>query len=321
MDAPRGSMIAYATAPGDVAADGRGKNSPYTAALSKIMQQPGLSAESMFKRVRIEVMRKTKQRQVPWEASSLTGDFYFNPILEKTKIVTKPSGATAEMVFWQSIQNSDNPDSFQAYINRYPKGDYISLAKVNLRHLKKAAERPQSPTIMQGPNPETVFWQAIQNTSDATLFQSYLRKYPKGEYIVLARTNIKRIAKARAAGKGGSDSESAILYPTDALNFDGEWTWEINYSRGRGVCHDDRTRPMVIEDNRIVSAIVYSDGRTYLTGKVDEAGKMHVTGYSHGEGAVIDGMFKGKEGRGTIEVSGDALCEGTWVATWTEADK
>ncbi len=78
MDAPAGVLIAYSTAPGDVAADGSGTNSPYSAALARWMRDSDQPAELMFKRVRDNVRRETTDRQTPWESSSLTGDnFYF----------------------------------------------------------------------------------------------------------------------------------------------------------------------------------------------------------------------------------------------------
>lgn len=77
MDAPRGSILSYSTAPGDVALDGRGVNSPYSAALAEAIRTPGLKIEDAFKRVRRAVLAETGDRQVPWESSSLVGDFYF----------------------------------------------------------------------------------------------------------------------------------------------------------------------------------------------------------------------------------------------------
>ena len=79
MNAPEGTFIAYATAPGSIAADGTGDHGAYTQALLEAMQQPGLKVEDVFKTVRINVSRITKGVQVPWESSSLTGDFYFTP--------------------------------------------------------------------------------------------------------------------------------------------------------------------------------------------------------------------------------------------------
>jgi quercetin dioxygenase-like cupin family protein len=80
VDAPTGTLIAYATAPGRVASDGQGQNGLYTSELLKQMRVPGQSVTDMFMRVRAEVMRQTASKQVPWEASSLVGNFYFNRI-------------------------------------------------------------------------------------------------------------------------------------------------------------------------------------------------------------------------------------------------
>ncbi len=79
MDAPRGAILSYSTAPGEVAADGAGANSPYSAALAEAMAVPGLPVEEMFKTVRRAVLRATDGRQTPWESSSLVGDFAFTP--------------------------------------------------------------------------------------------------------------------------------------------------------------------------------------------------------------------------------------------------
>ncbi|CAG0973371.1 hypothetical protein BURK2_01428 [Burkholderiales bacterium] len=77
MDAPKGTMIAYATAPGRVALDGEGDHGLYTSALLQAITTPGLKVEDVFKRVRVNVARGTGDQQMPWESSSLTGDFYF----------------------------------------------------------------------------------------------------------------------------------------------------------------------------------------------------------------------------------------------------
>lgn len=76
-DAPTGTIIAYATAPGRVAADGSGRNGIYTKHLLGAVEEEGLTIEQALKRVRIGVMEETDGRQTPWESSSLTGDFFF----------------------------------------------------------------------------------------------------------------------------------------------------------------------------------------------------------------------------------------------------
>jgi hypothetical protein len=78
-DAPQGTFITYSTSPGKTAADGAGRNSPYTAALLRHMNEPGLPVEQVFKRVRQTLTKTTDGRQIPWELSSLQGDFFFSP--------------------------------------------------------------------------------------------------------------------------------------------------------------------------------------------------------------------------------------------------
>jgi hypothetical protein len=77
MDAPVGTFIAFATAPGSVASDGQGKNGLYTQHLLRAILRPGMKIEDVFKEVRAGVRRDSNGRQVPWENTSLEGDFVF----------------------------------------------------------------------------------------------------------------------------------------------------------------------------------------------------------------------------------------------------
>jgi uncharacterized caspase-like protein len=79
VDAPKGTLLAYATAPGKVASDGEGPHGLYTAELLKAMDLPGAKVEEVFKAVRVNVIKATAGAQVPWESSSLTGDYFFRP--------------------------------------------------------------------------------------------------------------------------------------------------------------------------------------------------------------------------------------------------
>ena len=145
--APAGSYIAYAAAPGELAADGTGTNSFYTGALVKALEIQGIPIEETFKRVRASVLTETKGLQVPWTSSSITGDFYFNPA--PPKVAEKKSEATAkavdrEVVFWQSIYNSSRPEDFEAYLTQFPKGNFAMLARNRLAELRRATPAPAS---------------------------------------------------------------------------------------------------------------------------------------------------------------------------------
>ena len=96
MEAPEGVLISYSTAPGAVAEDGTGANSPYTEALARAMRDSHIPAELMFKQARNEVVRVTNRHQVPWDASSLTGqDFYFAASEATPPALTHANGSAA----------------------------------------------------------------------------------------------------------------------------------------------------------------------------------------------------------------------------------
>ena len=80
MQAPGGSLIAYATSPGSVAKDGPGRNGTYTQYLLRFMTEPNLSVAEMFIQVRLAVRQETNGEQIPWEHSSLRANFSFHPV-------------------------------------------------------------------------------------------------------------------------------------------------------------------------------------------------------------------------------------------------
>lgn len=89
VDAPKGSIVAYSTAPGSVAADGEGKHSPYTRELIAKIQTQNLKIEDVFKEVLRGVHEETAGKQTPWVSSSFVGDFYFTQPVSIT--INQPS--------------------------------------------------------------------------------------------------------------------------------------------------------------------------------------------------------------------------------------
>ncbi len=135
MDAPVGTLLAYATAPGKLAADsgsGGGANSLYATHLARAVLAPGLPVEHVFKRVREGVVRDTNQLQVPWESSSLQGEFAFVPGVAETRTTAVDVEAAGELAFWNSIQASGRADEYRAYLRQYPKGRFAALAQTRV---------------------------------------------------------------------------------------------------------------------------------------------------------------------------------------------
>ncbi|MDQ7246835.1 SUMF1/EgtB/PvdO family nonheme iron enzyme [Dongia sedimenti] len=154
IDAPIGSFVAYSTAPGSVAADGKGSNSPFAAALATEVQKPGASIEEMFRNVRAKVIAETDSQQVPWDSSSLTAPFYFSKDFSA-------AGSTAAMdqMFWDSIKDSSDPADFKAYIAKFPKGTFVELADNRLQVLRKAppeAQPTQTAAVTEPSQPKSL---------------------------------------------------------------------------------------------------------------------------------------------------------------------
>ena len=137
MDAPVGTLVAYATAPGSVASDGNGANGLYTQHLLAAIRQPGNKVEDVFKQVRSNVRRDSQGRQVPWESTSLEGDFYFRG----APVVAPPvdTAAALEAALWDAVKGSSLPIEVRAYLNRYPSGKFALEARARLAQLQVPA--------------------------------------------------------------------------------------------------------------------------------------------------------------------------------------
>ena len=139
MNAPTGSLIAYATAPGRVASDGEASNGLYTAALLKYLKDPGLNIEQVFKRVRTEVSEKSFGAQVPWETTSLTGgDFYFASQHNSTPAKQSPSQqkSGAAMASNSSLSPEKNAKVLKYYKDGNSKYDAKFYAEAIVAYTK-----------------------------------------------------------------------------------------------------------------------------------------------------------------------------------------
>lgn len=147
MSAATGSVIAFATAPGSVAADGKGRNGTYTKHLLASLNQPDTDILKVFQRTRAGVVKETAGKQTPWESTSLIGDFHFAAAPAGRPVpapAAAPASATLELALWESVKESRNPEELNAYLSQYPKGFFAEVAHARLRALAPPApEQPQ----------------------------------------------------------------------------------------------------------------------------------------------------------------------------------
>jgi Caspase domain len=148
MSAPSGSLVAYSTSPGSVASDGAGNNGLYTQHLAAVMRMPDMPIEEVFKRVRANVRKDSANQQTPWENTALEGNFYFKksppPVVAaiapapQSTIQAPPAAPNmmaVELAYWDSIKGSNRPFELEAYIEQFPNGAFVGLAKARLREL------------------------------------------------------------------------------------------------------------------------------------------------------------------------------------------
>lgn len=207
MNAPPGTFIAYASAPGAVALDGAaGGHSPFTAALARGVGTPGAPVEAMFKAVRIAVVKATGGRQTPWDSSSLTSDFAFVPAAAED-----PREAAAERL-WETVKASGDSVQMLLFLRQYPDAKVSGEARALLEKTiageiggaaapapapaAPAAPAPASPPAVAqaGPSAEE---QALIGRAQASGavedYEAYLQAYPSGTFASLADAEIRAL--------------------------------------------------------------------------------------------------------------------------------
>ncbi len=168
LNAGLGTLITYSTQPNNVALDGdpAATNSPFTAALLSHIGAPGLEIRQAITRVRQDVVAETNGRQVPWDHSSLLGDFYFGPeetvelaaLTDKAESAAPAPAATPapantgfEVEYWKTIQRIEKPDhkasALKSYLKRYPNGSFTDLARMELGAITDRSISRQEPAV------------------------------------------------------------------------------------------------------------------------------------------------------------------------------
>ena len=136
-----GTLIAFATQPGNVAYDVAERNSPYTAALLRNMGVPSRDIITALVAVRNDVLKSTGGKQVPWEHTSLTGQVYLAPAaVAPPAAVARPTvdyDKEMEITFWNAVKDAKSAALLQTYLERYPSGNFAGLAKVLVEQFER----------------------------------------------------------------------------------------------------------------------------------------------------------------------------------------
>jgi uncharacterized caspase-like protein len=188
MKSAEGTLIVFATGPGQTALDGpEGTHSPFTSALLAHLPEKGIEIQQVMTEVRAEVHEQTKNGQLPWGNTNLIGAVYLNgtpaPAASATAEASNnaapaPSAAPAspavagftpgsevEVEFWRSVKDSNKSEELKAYLTKYPEGQFKALALARIA----ALENGPSTTTRNLPSdidPATFTEEATQTSED-----------------------------------------------------------------------------------------------------------------------------------------------------------
>jgi caspase domain-containing protein/putative peptidoglycan binding protein len=176
MKSGEGTLIAFATGPGQTALDGKeGANSPFTRALLANVTQPGVEIQQAMTKVRAQVNEETNKGQLPWGHTNLIGTVYLNgtpapaapgaAAAAPVAVATAP-GSDVELEFWRSIKDSNKPEELNAYLSNYPNGQFKSLAMARIASLESNPSATATRNLTTGVDPATFKDEADQTTED-----------------------------------------------------------------------------------------------------------------------------------------------------------
>ncbi|WP_374628301.1 caspase family protein [Pannonibacter indicus] len=160
-----GSVIAFATSPGDVALDGTGSNSPFTSALLRHIDAPDTPIQTVMTRVTGDVFKETGQKQRPWVNASLIGEVYLNRSAAPANATTEttvsqdaaavasgtvPASATLawerEKALWDAAAAGGTVEDYNVYLAAYPTGSFADFARNQIKRIE-AANAPASDEV------------------------------------------------------------------------------------------------------------------------------------------------------------------------------
>jgi hypothetical protein len=139
-----GTLVAYATDPGNVAADGLGENSTFTAALLEHIETPGIDVRIMFGRVRQEVVRLSRGQQVPWVEEAVLGEHYL-------AAPPQPLDPDDELRIWREAVAGGAAEDYRGYLDRFPGGLYAIVAELRIDALQ--GDAPEADDLAEGDLP------------------------------------------------------------------------------------------------------------------------------------------------------------------------
>ena len=160
-------LVAYAAKDGTTAADGEARNSPFTAALLKYVETPGLEVSFIFRNVRDDVIAATNNEQQPFIYGSLSRDLIY---LKSPPVASVPP--SSDELAWSLIQETIDQAALKRFIARYPDSQRRKDAEARITALEAAHEAKPIP-----PGEDEVTWALLRETTDQAALRRFIAQY------------------------------------------------------------------------------------------------------------------------------------------------
>jgi hypothetical protein len=193
IESPDGTIVSYSTQAGRTAADGDGRNSPYTSAFLKHIEDKD-EISTVFHRISADVYDSSSGSQVPELSLSFFGEFYLNGKMQITisttpRAPTDPCASASE--HWKSAEAVGTAAAFEDHLARYPNCAYAGLARARIDDIKNKETSRHSEV-------ELSFWNSIKDSRDAAVFRDYLKRFPDGVFVSLAQQRLEALKAPQA---------------------------------------------------------------------------------------------------------------------------
>lgn len=195
LDAPPGTLLAYATAPGNLASDGDGANGLYTEQLLREIKVPEAKIEDVFKRVRLTVRRRSNGQQIPWESTSLEEDFWFIPPKDELRHAQEEAerirrAQEAERLRQERIAKAQRDEAER--LRREAEAERLRQGERE-RQRREQLERAREEDADRLYQAELDLWERVRDAKRPGPIEDYLRRYPSGNFAELAQLRLDAI--------------------------------------------------------------------------------------------------------------------------------
>ena len=222
VEPPKGQIVVFSASKGQQALDrlsdnDNNPNGVFTREFIKRMKRPGVRIEEMMREVQdsVETLAQSiSHDQRPAVYNESRGNFYF---FGPTTVQVQGGTTTVdpESETWQAAERANSLAGYQTYFDAFPKGRYAAAAKIAIDALKRnpvstTATKPVAATPTASTDPETQFWNEVKTSGAREYLDAYLKLYPKGKYLALAKVEFKKLDDQDKANQARAQAEAQI---------------------------------------------------------------------------------------------------------------